>query len=227
MRTSSFILSSAGYVALICAACSITSCANIIGIEEPNTDTCHQYCDLVAAQCDGANVAQFIGHSPDTKVAQDGKALTPHEQQRQCLTYCDAMLKSNNPQAVDGNTIACRIAILQSQEQTSSRAQKCEDAGPASLECVDVPITSTPKQKLCATYCELYDQTCLPLVSQKDPCSAGCNSLEPGTLPYTIGSAGDTIKCRIYHNTVSLIEAPEVHCGHASLVSAMSACSDN
>ncbi|MEQ9321970.1 MAG: hypothetical protein RIF41_22565, partial [Polyangiaceae bacterium] len=195
---------------------TVAACATLIGLDEPASDSCHRYCDLVAEQCDGANLAQFLGHSPESKLAEDGTSLTPYEQQTQCLAYCAALESSQGAQEPQGNTIACRTAVLESTEQSADPARKCEDAGPGSRVCSDIPgdpdDPAVARSRVCANYCELHELQCGS--SPQEPCDCVDDDGDPidiGNGRYTIGATGDTLFCRIYHITVSMVETPAAH----------------
>jgi len=215
---------------MLMGASSLGACDAIIDLDEPNSDQCHRYCDLVAEECSGANLAQFIGHSPETQDAEDGTSLTAYAQQAHCLSYCRLLETTPGAQEPFGNTIACRIGVLDSREQAADRTELCQAAGPGSVVCSDdegdPKDPAEARARVCANYCEVYEMQCGDTGEPCDCLREDDTPIPVGNGAYTIGATGDTLYCRIYHTTIAMLEDPIMHCGHAAIESAMNVCTN-
>jgi hypothetical protein len=179
-------------------ALSLGACQVIAGIEERKLDPaiaegkqCNEYCTRLMDICSGDN------------------AVYPNREQ--CLAFCGKLDPGDEQEHDDGNTVACRMRVLNSAELEAS---DCKAAGPGG-------------NGRCGTDCDAYC-TVFPLACPNDflyPDNATCLKVCAGLVEQqdrydlTEDHKGDTIECRLVHTASATVD-PAMHCPHATIVPA-------
>lgn len=179
------------------------SCQSVAGIEDYTQGGCGEFCDLVMANCTGANE---VYHSRES-----------------CMGFC-ALLREGDVTEVDrGNTVACRMSAV-TQVPNGEADVLCQQAGPAGGTGEGVNDRCGPSN--CQNYCALFPKVCPEEAMNQEPCVTNCQGLrDDGNLNSVDDHEGDTIQCRLVHLSAATTE-PASHCQHARLAKPSAYCTD-
>jgi hypothetical protein len=173
------------------------SCQSIADIEDYRQGHCGEFCDLVMANCTGANE---VYHS-----------------RASCMGFCALLREGDFTEADRGNTVACRLAAAR-QIPNGEANQLCQWAGPGGGEHCGASN--------CDNYCELIPKVCPTQAKDQLPCVSNCEGLrDDGSLNATDDHEGDTVQCRLVHLSAATTE-PASHCEHARLAKPSAYCTD-
>ena len=173
------------------------SCQSIADIEDYRQGHCGEFCDLVMANCTGANE---VYHS-----------------RASCMGFCALLREGDFTEADRGNTVACRLAAARA-VPNGEADQLCQWAGPGGGD------HCGPSN--CDNYCALYPKVCPDEAKDQEPCLTNCQGLRDDlSLNSTDDHEGDTIQCRLVHLSAATTE-PSSHCEHARLAKPTAYCTD-
>jgi hypothetical protein len=151
---------------------------------------CARYCDLVAANCSGAN-QQYA--SPAA-----------------CLAVC-GLLDPGQPGDLSGNTVSCRLRQAELAASTGEPANYCFSAGPGGAGSCGTD---------CEGYCSVMSAQCEQLGPEEACLRACADvpdlSRPPQSIKYnTTQQSGNSLQCRLYHVSAASLD-PVIHCVHAA-----------
>ncbi len=169
----------------------------------PPAPDCATYCTEIQTNCTGAN-AQY-----------PAEASNAH-----CLATC-ASFSLGTAADKTGNTLGCRIYHAGAPAMQDP-ATHCVHAGPGG----DKTSVAAPGTcgDACTSFCTLEIKACGVTgdaggngqYADIPACMTACAGFEKTHL-YTIGSAGDSLACRLYHATNAAISGnAATHCPHTS-----------
>ncbi|HTQ04605.1 MAG TPA: hypothetical protein VMI54_12145 [Polyangiaceae bacterium] len=202
MRAVTSLLRSLVVVALAAAPLFAASCQNIIGINDRTLGPCGHYCDVVMANCTGAD--------------------TVYDGREKCMGVCQHYDVGDSNEWQMKNTLECRLheAELVPSAAEEDRATLCRAAGPEGL---------TNCGGSCESYCSLYEEICGQVeCGSHENCVAKCAALRDRNEYNVVDDyEGDSLQCRFVHlSNASITPGGEPHCGHANLSTPTDHCTD-
>ena len=156
---------------------------------------CENYCHLSGTNCTGGNA-----------LYGDDAA---------CMTGCAALASDGSPNAIDGDSVQCRIYHLgvAGSNPPSSGATHCPHGGPDGGGVCAEPAPT------CADYCAVVSAACTGDDAQyasEAACIAYCTTAASMPAGSSADTSGNTIGCRQYHATVAGMPGnAATHCPHA------------
>ncbi|MEO8182437.1 MAG: hypothetical protein ABI895_26675 [Deltaproteobacteria bacterium] len=173
---------------------------------QPEREPCTRYCDAISSTC-----LPGVGSVPDNRAYLDRDA---------CLKLCPYFPRAVAGDPAGGNTLECRLALLDSAEAAEASAA-CQAAGRSGQVGANLVCGSS-----CAAYCSLMQQICPTEFSALAPsCESVCAGLDDELAFDVTGDerSGNTVQCRLWHLGLAATCDPTgvatclpLHCGHSA-----------
>jgi len=145
---------------------------------------CEAYCSMMTTNC-GGEVAVFPSEAD-------------------CLAACAAMPDDGAFNAIDGNSVQCRI-YHGSFPAAADPVTHCGHASPNGGQTCGT---------LCDAYCDQALAHCDSLYVNREECMTTCEQFP--TNGDSDAQSGDSVQCRTYHASFPSAADPNTHCAHAA-----------